>query len=526
MAILPANSARVSNQLRMTLGQRNLSRTQGRLLEVQNQLATGKRISTPSDAPTDASMAMQLRKLIEQRQSYATNLSAASSTLSEVDSTLENVTEILREAQQIASANAGSVVSADARATAATMVENIYSSMMTLANRQHQGTYLFSGDRGTIAPYQPTLGGMRFAGSPTVIQNQMDEVSALNLSVSGPDIFGASATIAGLDLAPVTPPLTPLTAVADLNGGSGISLAGLVITNGATTANIDFTGVTTVEGILNKINGANVGAFARISADGTAIEVTNAVQGTKLSIGENGGTTAAELGVRTLSPASLLSGLNGGVGVRQVAGADLQFTRSDGTTFQVDLAGAATVQDVIDAINAAGGAGFAASFATTGSGIVITDTLGGGGQPSVSSINFSLAAQDLGLDVAAAGGVITGRDVSQLEAGGVFATLAALRDALLHNDSAAITKAGESLQGDLDRVVRVRGQAGALLQEVERRQERFEEQNVATLSLLSGIEDTDYDEAITKFQTLQTALQAHLQTSAQVLNLSLLDFLQ
>jgi flagellin-like hook-associated protein FlgL len=35
----------------------------------------------------------------------------------------------------------------------------------------------------------------------------------------------------------------------------------------------------------------------------------------------------------------------------------------------------------------------------------------------------------------------------------------------------------------------------------------------------------DFTDAVARFQTLQTALQASLQTGARILNLSLLDFL-
>jgi flagellin-like hook-associated protein FlgL len=42
---------------------------------------------------------------------------------------------------------------------------------------------------------------------------------------------------------------------------------------------------------------------------------------------------------------------------------------------------------------------------------------------------------------------------------------------------------------------------------------------------MSQLSDTDFTAAITKFQTLQTSLQATLETAAKTLNLSLLDFL-
>ena len=44
--------------------------------------------------------------------------------------------------------------------------------------------------------------------------------------------------------------------------------------------------------------------------------------------------------------------------------------------------------------------------------------------------------------------------------------------------------------------------------------------------MLSQLRDADLTEVITRFQQLQTQLQATLQTSAQSLQLSLLDYLR
>jgi flagellar hook-associated protein 3 FlgL len=63
------------------------------------------------------------------------------------------------------------------------------------------------------------------------------------------------------------------------------------------------------------------------------------------------------------------------------------------------------------------------------------------------------------------------------------------------------------------------------VQELENRQDGIEDQNITTKALLSTLEDTNYTDAIARFQTLQTALQASMQTTARVMNLSLLDFL-
>ena len=71
----------------------------------------------------------------------------------------------------------------------------------------------------------------------------------------------------------------------------------------------------------------------------------------------------------------------------------------------------------------------------------------------------------------------------------------------------------------------VHGDTGARVQSLENRQGRLEDQDVAAKALLSTLSEVDMTEAISRFQTLQTSLQASMQTSANMLNLSLLDFL-
>jgi flagellar hook-associated protein 3 FlgL len=302
----------------------------------------------------------------------------------------------------------------------------------------------------------------------------------------------------------------------------------MTITNGADSATISLTSAMTVEDLLNAINGSGTAARAEINATGTGINLLNPTQGTLLGVAEAGGSTASQLGLRSFGSASPLTELNAGRGVRTVDGADFRVADSSGAAFDVDVTGLTTVQDVIDAINTAAtaaGAGVTASFATTGNGIVLTDTAGGAGTLALTPQNFSDAPADLGITAAAAGNVITGTDVNPVKAVGIFANLSKLRASLTGNDQRGITEAAEGLAADTLRVTRVRGETGARVQELEDRQDRLADQNVTTKALLSTLEETDYTEAITRFQTLQTALQAGMQTTARVLNLSLMDFI-
>ena len=147
MAILPIQLARVSNLLRSGMAQSSISRGQQRLLEVQNQLTTGLRLNLPSDDPGDSAIVMQLQKTLEGRKAYLDNISAAKTQLSHTDTQLDTLSGLLREAQQIASANVGTDVTPDQRRSAAAMVDALYRHSLSVANTSYQGVYIFAGDR-------------------------------------------------------------------------------------------------------------------------------------------------------------------------------------------------------------------------------------------------------------------------------------------------------------------------------------------------------------------------------------------
>src|SRR3954467_5087574 len=117
MAILPIQLARVSNLLRQNVATSSISKTQQQLLEVQNELVTGKHLNSPSDDPGDAAVVQQLQKLLEQRSAFSDNIKHAQSQLGEVDSSLSDLTDQLQQAQQIAAANVGREVTTDKRNT-------------------------------------------------------------------------------------------------------------------------------------------------------------------------------------------------------------------------------------------------------------------------------------------------------------------------------------------------------------------------------------------------------------------------
>jgi len=126
------------------------------------------------------------------------------------------------------------------------------------------------------------------------------------------------------------------------SGGSGTDLdrtSGIRIVNGNQTYTITFENAETIDDLLNKINHSDAGVLAEINPDGNGIQVRSTLSGSELYIGENGGTTASQLGIRTLTGDTALANLNGGKGVRTNTGSDFSITRRDGVVIPVDLDG-------------------------------------------------------------------------------------------------------------------------------------------------------------------------------------------
>ena len=330
----------------------------------------------------------------------------------------------------------------------------------------------------------------------------------------------------------MAPRLTRLTPVEDLARGAGVDLEnGLVITNGAETVTVDLSTATTVQDIINAINNAGVRVLARINEAGTGIDVFNQVSGTSLTIGENGGTTAADLGIRTLNGATLLDELNFQRGFETKEGEDdLRITAKNGSTVDVNLDGAVTVADVIDLINAAAtdaGVSVSASLASLGNGIRIVDDTGGAGNLSVAALNSSHAATDLALVKTVTGGEteLLSDDTNPMRTDGILSALVELEDALRRDDTQDITLAAERLEAFMPEVTRIHGVVGARSQAMRAKFDQTQDAAQTTQVFLSEVRDLDYTEAVTKMESALTQLQASLRTSSIVSNLSLLDFL-
>jgi flagellar hook-associated protein 3 FlgL len=331
------------------------------------------------------------------------------------------------------------------------------------------------------------------------------------------------------------------------SGGSGEALdtaSGLVLTNGGDPVVLDISNAVTVEDLLNLINDADLGLLADINDQQNGINVRSRLSGADMTIGENGGTTASQLGIRSYTETTRLADFNRGVGVpTSETGDDVIIVARNGTELSIDLEDAETVQDVIIAINNAtgnnvGGTAVLARLATSGNGIELVDastvTVN---DLTVRVVEGSQAAQYLGFvpqdqtEVSSSttdgsgNYVMTSEDRHTLEVDSVFNTLLRLRTALENGDVPEISRSLDRLDDDAQRVLYVRADIGGRLQNLDVIQTRLEDEDVELRKALSSDLDVDLVEAISNLTARQVAMQASLQSTASLLQLSLLNYI-
>jgi len=389
-----------------------------------------------------------------------------------------------------------------------------------------------TGDRIAITPS---------AGVTVVIRDSNSTSTAGDLGLLGTYPPGVSTT--GADLNPRITPQTRLDALTGISQPMGE----ILIRNGGQSRIIDVGALVTVEDLQNAVAAGRIGARVAISDDGTRLHVLNELSGSSLAIEEfSGNPTATELGIRSFATSTRLADFNDGRGVRQVSGAvdpltglpdparntDFRVTLKDGRTFDVDIEGDASVQDVIDSINAAAAAAgvlpgeFTAQLVAVGNGLELVDSTVGGGSTAVTDLNASGTAEDLGILGSSAGASLVGTDRAKVSVDSVFSHLIALRDALLANDDRGIAIAATKFDGDLTRLSEARADIGVRTQRVINASSRESELDIMDQKLRSEIKDLDYAEAAARFAALQRQLEASLAVAARSGNLTLLDFLR
>lgn len=134
-------------------GIRATNRAAESLGSAQRQVASGRRISAPSEDPLSAAAAIGEHASLSRLAAYGNAADAAVYRLGIADSTLSDIVSQLTSAQTTALAARGSTPTQEQRDAASHELLAIRDALMSDINTRFQGTYIFSGSEITTAPF-------------------------------------------------------------------------------------------------------------------------------------------------------------------------------------------------------------------------------------------------------------------------------------------------------------------------------------------------------------------------------------
>ncbi len=220
---------RISTQTLFESGAARLGEVQSGLLKTQQQVASGRRILTPSDDPVGAARALEVTQSQSINTQHGVNRQHAKSALVSVEGALESATSLLLEVKtNIVTAGNGSLTDSQ-RGFLATELRSRFEALLSIANsRDGMGNYQFSGYQTTTPPFTETATGAQYQGDQGQRLLQVDATRQMAISNPGQAVFQGGGqdifnTLKDLIALLQTPVVTPADAAAL---SSGLALAG------------------------------------------------------------------------------------------------------------------------------------------------------------------------------------------------------------------------------------------------------------------------------------------------------------
>ncbi|MBI4280109.1 MAG: flagellar hook-associated protein FlgL [Armatimonadetes bacterium] len=181
--------------MRVTLGGlslnflNNLNANLQRLSDLQDILATGKRMRTPSDDPTSLPSVLLLKDALTASTQYARNLDDTQTLLRAGEKALAGAGQLTQSIRTRAVEAANDTLSSNDLAAIRTQVDEMLNELVTLGNSAVAGRYLFAGTHTNEVPFVRAGNAVTYQGNSTAISREVEAGITLEATVPGDEAF-------------------------------------------------------------------------------------------------------------------------------------------------------------------------------------------------------------------------------------------------------------------------------------------------------------------------------------------------
>ncbi len=170
----------------------SISESNQAIAKTQAQLSTGQRVLTPSDDPVASTKILEIEQNLARLDQYGKNIDIAENNLSQEESTLGSVANLLQRVREIAvqAGNTATYTSSEYTALASEVDSRIDELMNLLNTRNVGGDYIFAGYTGGDKPFVgDSQSGFEFTGTDGQVNIKISDSTQVATSDSGKAVF-------------------------------------------------------------------------------------------------------------------------------------------------------------------------------------------------------------------------------------------------------------------------------------------------------------------------------------------------
>ena len=163
-----------------------VGKSKGKVEDLQIKGSNLKRVSKPSDDPIGNVEVMALRSQNVDAEQYLRNLNFAKTQLSYTENILEEMTDILVKAKELAIGQASSIYSPEIRMGVSKEIHQMRQQMLGIANKRMGNRYLFSGQKILTRPFDEQG---KYQGDQNKINIEINKDVFIPVNINGGDLF-------------------------------------------------------------------------------------------------------------------------------------------------------------------------------------------------------------------------------------------------------------------------------------------------------------------------------------------------
>ena len=196
---------RITNGMVLDNYLKNINKNMGSMVNLQNQMSSGKRLSKLSDDPVNAVSVLQYRVKLYKGEQYKENVDKGLTWMEQTESSVMELNEVLKSAYEAAVEAANDYLTEEDKAATAELIGQLRDHIVTIGNARSGDKYLFGGYNTNKAPFTVDGSGkllyngldLADASNPALIDEKGTSIEyevgfnlKMNVAVNGAELMG------------------------------------------------------------------------------------------------------------------------------------------------------------------------------------------------------------------------------------------------------------------------------------------------------------------------------------------------